>query len=105
MTHSVGDRGSFRPQAGSIPACVVAIIAASALAGCTVRVQDDAEPQRFVVVSHTWREGFGTNPTTAALVEDRRTGCLYSVAEGRGASAVLTPNGAHAGCQSATGEG
>ena len=77
-----------------------ALLAAAALSACEVRSTAPLDPPspRFEVEAATWREGFATNPRTAALVREVATGCLYSVAEGKGAAAVLLPDGTHAGC-------
>ena len=86
----------------SVPAALVAaIIASLATSGCTVkkRVEQPVEDPAFREVARTYRENFASFPTTAALVQETATGCLYSVAEGRGASAVITPDGRHAGCK------
>lgn len=79
-----------------------AVIAAGALTACSPAAPPSPPPvERFEVVSRTWREGFANNPTTAALLSDRQTGCLYSLAEGKGATPVITPDGKHAGCREA----
>lgn len=84
---------------------ILAAGAALAIAGCSAPDAGPApEPERFHVVAKTFREGFATHPTTAAIVEDRRTGCLYSLAEREGAAPLLTPTGQHAGCRPAAEE-
>ena len=93
MVHSAQER--------VIPTCA-AVLMAALLSGCSVQKVPEREPDRFEVVSRTWREGFSNNPTTSALIADRQTGCLYSLAEGKGAAPLLTPDGAHAGCTPTT---
>lgn len=85
----------------SVHTWAVVAVAATLLAGCEVGYGEPAEPERFRVVTRTWREGFATNPTTSALIEDTATGCLYSLAERKGVAPVLTRDGVHAGCLSA----
>jgi hypothetical protein len=96
-------KGSFRPQAGSIPTCAVAIIAASVLAGCTVRAEAPAEPERFK--RHVLAVESSMGQARSGIAEDRLTGCLYSFTYADGVKPITLPDGAHAGCQSATGEG
>lgn len=81
-------------------AALSAIGAALALAGCSFSEPGQRPKPDFEVVAETWREGYASNPTTAALVRETATGCLFSVAEGKGASPVLLPDGKHAGCSS-----
>lgn len=89
------------PESGFVPTCA-AVLLAALLAGCTVQQAPEREPPRFVEVARTYREGFWINPTTAAILADRETGCLYSIAEGRDAAPILAPNGTHAGCRPTT---
>lgn len=71
------------------------------ISACTAdRTTAPRPPAEYEVVAQTYREGFSSNPTTAAMVRETATGCLFSVAEGKGAAPVLLPNGAHAGCRS-----
>lgn len=85
---------------GFIPVALVAALALTVLGGCTIEktAERPVETPAFLEVARTYRENFASFPTTAALVQETATGCLYSVAEGKGASAVTTPDGRHAGC-------
>ena len=80
---------------------VAGVIAMLSLGGCTIEktAPKPVETPAFREVARTYRENFSSFPTTAALVQETATGCLYSVAEGKGASAVITPDGKHAGCK------
>lgn len=104
--------GRFKQQVEPCPACVtkgwrivrlpkwlLAILAALSITGCSAQPSAPPPEPEFEVVAQTWREGFGTNPMTAALVRETATGCLYSVAEGKGAAPLILPDGKHAGCR------
>ena len=93
MVHSA-ENGYVPVQLGA------AVFALLSLGGCTIEktAAQPVETPAFREVARTYRENFASFPTTAALVQETATGCLYSVAEGRGASAVTTPDGRHAGC-------
>ena len=85
----------------SVPTAFAVIVAASFMGGCVVQPAEQAPkpPGPFVEVARTYRENFASFPTTAALVQETASGCLYSVAEGKGAAAVILPDGRHAGCR------
>lgn len=102
----ISSRDHAQPTtAGKGTLTLAALTAALLVSGCEVEVEAPSPPPAFEELSRTYREGFASHQPTAILLRETATGCLYSVAEGKGASAVLTPNGKHAGCARGSAEG